>query len=197
EPVVARPPSTAYRMQKMVRRNKVAFSAAAVVALTLILSASYSGVQAVKARRSAAAAKAAEKLATTSLSTAEQERDRAKRYAGQLDQANDALKSSLTRFQFKWGVNHLDNNEYSKGVAFLAKALRTDPTSWPAATRLISVLTDRGFPLDVLPPIIHDQTVQEGAGSIATTSTNTTISGGQPIYDSVLNNATGLLVTRG
>ena len=72
-------------------------------------------------------------------------------------------------------MNYLDGNEYSQGVAFLAKALRTDPTYWPAATRLISVLTDRGFPLDILPPIKHEL----------------------PIYDHVLNTGTGLLVTRG
>src|ERR1043165_1090771 len=37
EPVVARPPSTLYRVQKLVRRNKVVFAAAALVALALIL----------------------------------------------------------------------------------------------------------------------------------------------------------------
>jgi len=37
EPVVARPPSTAYRLQKMVRRNKVATVGVASVALALVL----------------------------------------------------------------------------------------------------------------------------------------------------------------
>ena len=36
EPVTARPPSTAYRFQKAFRRNKLAFSAATVVALALV-----------------------------------------------------------------------------------------------------------------------------------------------------------------
>jgi serine/threonine protein kinase/WD40 repeat protein len=36
EPVVARPPSTAYRFQKLVRRNKVAFAAASAVLLALL-----------------------------------------------------------------------------------------------------------------------------------------------------------------
>ena len=36
EPVLARPPSNAYRIQKMVRRNKLAFAAAAAVALVLL-----------------------------------------------------------------------------------------------------------------------------------------------------------------
>jgi len=37
EPVLARPPSNLYRFQKMVRRNKLAFGAAAAVAVSLIL----------------------------------------------------------------------------------------------------------------------------------------------------------------
>src|SRR5439155_15308351 len=37
EPVVARPPSQMYRFQKLVRRNKLAFSAAGAVAAALVL----------------------------------------------------------------------------------------------------------------------------------------------------------------
>ena len=36
EPVVARPPSNLYRFQKLVRRNKLAFAAGAVVLLVLL-----------------------------------------------------------------------------------------------------------------------------------------------------------------
>jgi len=39
EPVVARPPSTAYKIQKLVRRNKFAFAATALILLALILGA--------------------------------------------------------------------------------------------------------------------------------------------------------------
>jgi WD40 repeat protein/serine/threonine protein kinase len=39
EPIIARPPSTAYRVRKMVRRNKLAFTATAVVMLALMLGA--------------------------------------------------------------------------------------------------------------------------------------------------------------
>src|SRR5207245_9520061 len=37
EPVVARPPSAAYRLEKLVRRNKLAFTAGAIVFLALII----------------------------------------------------------------------------------------------------------------------------------------------------------------
>ena len=37
EPVVARPPSAAYKFQKAIRRNKLAFAAAAAVAAALVI----------------------------------------------------------------------------------------------------------------------------------------------------------------
>ena len=37
EPVVARPPSRMYRLQKLVRRNKIVFAAGGAVALALLI----------------------------------------------------------------------------------------------------------------------------------------------------------------
>ncbi len=51
EPVVARPPSTAYRMQKAWRRNKLAFTAATAVAVALVCGILISAWQAVRATR--------------------------------------------------------------------------------------------------------------------------------------------------
>jgi serine/threonine protein kinase/WD40 repeat protein len=51
EPVTARPPSTAYRLQKAWRRNKLAFSAGAAVAVALVVGISVSTWQAVRATR--------------------------------------------------------------------------------------------------------------------------------------------------
>ena len=50
EPVVARPPSTAYRLQKAFRRNRLGFSAAAAIAASLIVGLAVSRWQAVEAR---------------------------------------------------------------------------------------------------------------------------------------------------
>ena len=49
EPVVARPPSTAYRFQKLVRRNKLAFAAVAAVGSVLVLGVIVSTWQAIVA----------------------------------------------------------------------------------------------------------------------------------------------------
>jgi serine/threonine protein kinase/WD40 repeat protein len=54
EPVVARPPSTVYRLQKAFRRNKLAFTAGAAVLLALLLgllAASWQAVRATRAER--------------------------------------------------------------------------------------------------------------------------------------------------
>jgi serine/threonine protein kinase/tetratricopeptide (TPR) repeat protein len=51
EPVTARPPSTGYRFQKLVRRNKLAFTAVAGVVTALVLGAVVSTWQAVRATR--------------------------------------------------------------------------------------------------------------------------------------------------
>jgi len=51
EPVLACPPSKAYRFQKMARRNKGAFAAAALIAVVLVAATSISVWQAVRATR--------------------------------------------------------------------------------------------------------------------------------------------------
>ena len=51
EPVAARPASAAYRLQKLVRRNKLAFAAGAAIAVVLLAGASLSTWQAVRATR--------------------------------------------------------------------------------------------------------------------------------------------------
>ncbi|MGA2555020.1 MAG: protein kinase, partial [Verrucomicrobiota bacterium] len=61
EPVLARPPSRLYRFQKLVRRNKLVFTAAAVMSAVLVLGAIVSTWQAVRAthaKREALAAQA-------------------------------------------------------------------------------------------------------------------------------------------
>src|ERR1019366_9825197 len=61
EPVIARPPSTAYRIQKAIRRNKISFAAGAVVfgALFLgIIATTWQSVRAEHAKREALAAQA-------------------------------------------------------------------------------------------------------------------------------------------
>ncbi len=61
EPVLARPPSAAYRFQEAFRRNKVAFTAATVVAVALVAGIGVSTWQTVAARRAQRETEAARK----------------------------------------------------------------------------------------------------------------------------------------
>jgi len=71
EPIVARPPSGIYRFQKLVRRNKLAFAAAALMAAVLVTATAISLWQAVRANRQARRAVQAESLAQQRLAESE------------------------------------------------------------------------------------------------------------------------------
>jgi serine/threonine protein kinase len=71
EPVLARPPSNAYRFQKWVRRNKVAFATATLIVSVLLTATGISLWQAFRATRAETLAKRAEYLATQRLEDSE------------------------------------------------------------------------------------------------------------------------------
>jgi hypothetical protein len=75
EPVIARPPSTAYKFQKLVRRNKLAFTAAAAVTLALVLGLGTSLWQAVRATHAKKDAQASEARAIKAQADADQLRE--------------------------------------------------------------------------------------------------------------------------
>ena len=70
EPIVARPPSAAYRFQKLIRRNTLAFGATAAVAAALLLGLTASVLEARRLKR-------AERAATRAAAVAQEQRQRA------------------------------------------------------------------------------------------------------------------------
>ncbi len=90
EPVVARPPSTAYRLQKAWRRNKVTFTAGAVVAGALVVGIGVSSWQAIEASK-ARNAEQEQRLA------AQTERDRARAAQKEAERAKEAETSTLLK----------------------------------------------------------------------------------------------------
>ena len=71
EPVIARPPSTVYRLQKALRRNKLFFAAASAVALTLIASLSFSTRSFLRERKAHASEAEQRRIAVEERSKAE------------------------------------------------------------------------------------------------------------------------------
>jgi WD40 repeat protein/serine/threonine protein kinase len=103
EPVVARPPSTTYRIQKAIRRHKLAFAAAAAISFALSMGVTMSTMQAVRAtraerakQRSLQSERQARETATRAQSEAVVERDRARRnlYAADINLAHQAWVES-------------------------------------------------------------------------------------------------------
>ena len=89
EPVAARPPSQTYLLGKLIRRHRVAFSAAAAIFAALIVGAAVSTWQAVRATR-------AERLATAAEQTAvrgEQEQSRLRETAQRAQAAESTLRT--------------------------------------------------------------------------------------------------------
>jgi WD40 repeat protein/tRNA A-37 threonylcarbamoyl transferase component Bud32 len=79
EPVVARPPSVGYRLQKSFRRNKLVFTAAGVVALALVLGVVVSSWQAIRATRARRDEAAARVRADEAARVADSQRERAEK----------------------------------------------------------------------------------------------------------------------
>ena len=90
EPVVARPPSTAYRLQKAIRRNKISFAAGAIVFGALLLGIIATTWQAVRATHAKHEALTERQQAETSESEAR---------AAQADEARQRQLADATRGQ--------------------------------------------------------------------------------------------------
>jgi WD40 repeat protein/serine/threonine protein kinase len=79
EPVLAGAPSSLYKLQKLVRRNKLAFTAAGAIALALLFGLVATQRQAMRAMKAERAARSAESAEKTQAEQARTDRDRAVR----------------------------------------------------------------------------------------------------------------------
>ncbi len=105
EPVLARPPSMGYRLQKSFRRNKLAFSAAGVVALALVLGVVVSSWQAIRATRAGRRADRSARVADSERERAEKEAQKAK--ASELAARQNLYAANMNLVQQAWEQNNL------------------------------------------------------------------------------------------
>ena len=105
EPVVARPPSTVYRLQKAWRRNKLAFTAAGVMAAALVVGAGVSSWQAIVASRARSAEKEQRLAAQAAQKEAERAQDAEKRIRLEAEHQLYAAKMNLA--QQAWDQNNI------------------------------------------------------------------------------------------
>ncbi len=121
EPVFARPPGTAYRLQKAWQRNKLAFTMAAVMAVTLIAGITVSSWQAIEAGRARNAERAQRLAAQTERDQAQAARNRAEEAQQAERQARlavDAEKVQADRFLYVANMNLIqqdwDQNNFER-----------------------------------------------------------------------------------
>jgi serine/threonine protein kinase len=112
QPVVARPPSAAYRVHKLARRHRLAFAAAGAVLCALALGAvvsTWQAIRATRAQRAALAAQAAEKVQRESAQQrqrqAEAERQRAE--ASERESQRHLYVANMNLAQQAWEQKNL------------------------------------------------------------------------------------------
>jgi hypothetical protein len=101
EPVVARPPSTAYRLQKAWRRHKLAFTAAAAMAAALVAGTTVSSWQAIEASR----ARNDEKEQRLAAQAAQKEAERAQQAEKLAHLQADAEKAEASHLLYAANIN--------------------------------------------------------------------------------------------
>jgi WD40 repeat protein/serine/threonine protein kinase len=133
EPVVARPPSRLYKIQKLARRNKMAFAATAAVTVALVLGTVVSIWQAVRAEHARLQAQANEQKALVAKKSEEKERKIADQNAARALKAETAANENLTNatrnlyvVQMNLAQQYWDEGNI-QGVRELLKATETYP----------------------------------------------------------------------
>jgi len=140
EPVVASPPSNFYRLQKLFRRQKLAFAGGIVIIATLIggsVVSSWSWIREEQAHRRAVGA---EKVAET-----------ARRQAETTLAASDFMQASRL----------IEANDDSDALTYLSRILASDPGNGAALRRLANLLTYRSWMTPAF-TLRHDSGVNEG-----------------------------------
>jgi WD40 repeat protein/serine/threonine protein kinase len=121
EPVVARPPSAGYRFQKLVRRNKLAFAAAAGIAGALLAGSIVSTTQAIRARRAELAAKAEKEHVLRAEGVAVRESELANEQRARADASAQAARQSLYEADMILAIQAIDQSNLGLARELLDK----------------------------------------------------------------------------
>jgi serine/threonine protein kinase/WD40 repeat protein len=114
EPITARPPSRSYLITKFVRRHRVGVAAAIAISFAVITGGITSTAMYFKAERN--------------------------RVEAELGREN--LRKSYSRSDEQMARQRMDSNQNNDAVAYLTRALRTDPANELASTNLLSLLAN-------------------------------------------------------
>jgi eukaryotic-like serine/threonine-protein kinase len=170
EPVSARPPTTGYRISRLVRRNRLAFAAAGLVGLSLLAGAVISAAQARRAVR-------AEQVAAAERGRAVEERSRAEDLlgfllgdlraqlakVGRLDVLESASDKAMAYFSTR-KAEGLDDSalaRYAKALTQIGE-IRMDQERYPEALAAFAEAYDRSSALALRHPRNGDFLFERG-----------------------------------
>jgi len=130
EPVVARPPSNLYRLQKMARRNKLAFAAAGAVTAALVIGLGVSTWMFFNEKEARQRAVAAEQQQARLREEAEASRKAEALLRQEAEAAEKKRRVLLSEFagEVTSGADHTERSELQKN---LEDALANDRERWP------------------------------------------------------------------
>ena len=152
EPVLARPPSARYRLERAVRRNRAAFLAGVIVLAALVAGATIATWQAMLARRAGNAAEIAKADALRQAAIAEQASANAQAGKARAQEEAERRRSLLVEassLSHEAALGRLSEAQRGDGrvaeaLAYLSRSLAFDPANSAAQATAVLTLTGEG-----------------------------------------------------
>jgi hypothetical protein len=159
EPVVARPPSVAYKFQKAIRRNKLVFAAAAAVMVALLIGIGVSAWQAEVASRARNREIAANGRLRGQIAETEKARQLADQAARSESEQRQRVQGMLQQMQIQKTEELFSAQQPSLAISYLGQMLRDNPSNNAAAARLASAVL-LPFAAELTEPLQHEGIVR-------------------------------------
>ncbi len=158
EPVTARPPSAAYKFQKAFRRNKLVFTAGAIVGVALLLGVGISSWQAIVASRARQQEVKANDRLRAQIQETDQARQAAEKATAAESQQRVRAEELLQSIQFQRAEDLLATGLSVPGLTLLGQMLRANPSNAVVASRFASALLVADRP-PLFEPLRHGSNV--------------------------------------
>jgi len=149
EPVIARPPSVAYRFQKTFRRNKLAFTAAAAVVLALVVGLGVSLWQFLEKKAAYEEKNAAYQRVVLSEQNEKAARGEAEANARKAEASHQQAEASVARQILQRATERFQVGDSATALSSLAYLLQRQPEHPIAAYRVVAALSAGNFSLPV------------------------------------------------
>ena len=167
EAVEARPPSTAYQIQKLVRRHKGLFITSALIFLSMFFGVIGTTLGQLEAMRQQSLAIGEKNIAIELAASEAQAREEVEQQRKLADDRAETLQATLAESYFRQGLYEYEAGQPNSALIDLTRALAMTKPDSPLASSYRRVLVDRcirGGRLQI-PPLWHDGPVYSSSFS--------------------------------